>query len=965
MFNNNLYRALNPELKTLNNIQLLLHFKKNNNSNQIYSLESFFLRYPYFNHESYKLYNSDIDISEKIELMVHWHLIGINQNRICSDEYFNLLYPMFDINECNITDIYQCKNEYHKNYKNSLPKTYIEPLNPNKKNLLINVSNIENINFIFKSLSSINFHDINILIYSKNEKLIENINFLNFFILKEEDIDNIITLLNYIITDNLSFINILNKYNNLLKIFLPEDLINIEFIDSRMVFINNIFNNTYFKNNILITEYDKYIIKNDEIIKISKDKDIDNYLNKLYISQSFLENYKYTNLELDLKFINYEDTNNLNYGIVHFKNNYYIKMFDNYKLLDINYIKYNLPFDTEYVYVENEYSKIISNELSCNLKINIIFIINDENINYCYYNIQKILKSDYDNFNILILIKNNSNKFDEFKGDNIFINKQIVIDNNSLIIVIDNKYLIDEIFSLECINLLFITQKIFYINWLNLFIFKKELLYQYKGEKIYDLLSNDVISLLFNNIDSLLEIYKINKINYKYFEINNFKEANIKNTVYKFQLVIFVSENHDLDYVIKKINDFSNIDAQINIIHFNTKSFQLDNYNINYIFYDITNMHDKYKKNKSLAYNIIFDVFEKYLFEYSFLLFYNIESNIDYKLLNRFIYDKKDIFFTEIFDFIMVNKDLFEKIGGFDPEIFIDDSSYLFLYFLEKIKKYDTTHNTTHDTTHNTTINIKNNFVYNKFYDNIYEIIKRDNYNILLDFFNRKSLIDYDLFNKMKIVIINLKERKDRLTHIKKECMKIELNNYEIFNAIKIDNDNLYIKYSKLFNKNKLWKKSSEYFKSALGCKASHLEILKKYVEMDNDYIMILEDDTVFENNTLIYLNLALFSLKNIDWDILFLSSNLKNKDDATKIYPNLLKITKGLTTTAQIIKKKNIQKIINIIENSCVEIDNTYDQFIEEKYSVYPMCVYQEDFYSDINKKMANYGKFHKKFNF
>lgn len=219
-----------------------------------------------------------------------------------------------------------------------------------------------------------------------------------------------------------------------------------------------------------------------------------------------------------------------------------------------------------------------------------------------------------------------------------------------------------------------------------------------------------------------------------------------------------------------------------------------------------------------------------------------------------------------------------------------------------------------------------------------------------------------NLYDNIETFIINLDERKDRWNKILLELNKINLHNFNRFSAIKINNIN-YKNYN-LINPNKAWKKNNfEYIKSASGCKLSHLEILKKYKDCDKDYIMIIEDDAIFENNTLIYLNMALFLLKNIEWNILFLSTNLNKYEDAEKIAPNLLKINNGLTTTAQIFNIKNISYIINIIENSDIEIDNTYNEFIENKYCVYPMCVYQDKSYSDINKKILNYGKFHQKF--
>ena len=130
---------------------------------------------------------------------------------------------------------------------------------------------------------------------------------------------------------------------------------------------------------------------------------------------------------------------------------------------------------------------------------------------------------------------------------------------------------------------------------------------------------------------------------------------------------------------------------------------------------------------------------------------------------------------------------------------------------------------------------------------------------------------------------------------------------------------------------------------------------------------MILEDDVVFEINTNIYINLALNNLINskLDFDILYLSTNLKNKDDAILINNNLLKVENGLTTTALIFKTKNINKILTNIQSSDIEIDNTYNKYLTNKYCVYPMCVYQKESYSDINKCMSNYGFFHKKFNY
>ena len=119
MFNPYLYKLFNPELKNLNNNQLFLFWKTNNNQNTIYSIESFFEKYPYYDHKMYKLYNKDLEINDNFELMKHWHINGIVENRICSDKYFDSLYPNFNLIIKNGDNIYDIKNVHHKNITKS------------------------------------------------------------------------------------------------------------------------------------------------------------------------------------------------------------------------------------------------------------------------------------------------------------------------------------------------------------------------------------------------------------------------------------------------------------------------------------------------------------------------------------------------------------------------------------------------------------------------------------------------------------------------------------------------------------------------------------------------------------------------------------------------------------------------------------------------------------------------------
>lgn len=444
--------------------------------------------------------------------------------------------------------------------------------------------------------------------------------------------------------------------------------------------------------------------------------------------------------------------------------------------------------------------------------------------------------------------------------------------------------------------------------------------YPYYNHEIYRLNNNDI------NIHDKLELM----VHWHLFGCNENRIcSNINNE----------NKNDDNLYIINPNKETIGVIVENNQ-DFLYKALSFLNYhNMNILFITEKN-HIEYLKNN----NILISNNYSYIYQCNYLIIDNIElftihNELKYEKFKKiFIFnelkkdnDKNIIYIDNLFDnSFLENKIL---ITLFQKYIIIEDELY-------KIK------------------DINNENIYNKLY--IEESIL--NYNTY-KIFNNNIIIDY-LNNKIKTYIINLDNRDDRLKETIEECMKIGLN-YERFSGIIINEEN-YVNY-KLINSKKAWKNNIEYIKSASGCKLSHLEILKKYLEYygHEEYVMILEDDVIFEDNTLYYLYFALQNLKKNDFDILYLSTNLNNINDAKIIDNNLLKINKGLTTTAQIFKKNNITKIINIIENSEIEIDNTYSNYLENKYCVYPMCVYQRLSYSDINKKMNDYGMYHKKFKF
>ena len=375
------------------------------------------------------------------------------------------------------------------------------------------------------------------------------------------------------------------------------------------------------------------------------------------------------------------------------------------------------------------------------------------------------------------------------------------------------------------------------------------------------------------------------------------------------------------------IDDYSNISNDINNISFLK--------NMNYILYD---------KNKSYPifdYLITYTYIEKFINNTKSTVFLLNDKTDKIDKIDKI--DKTDI----ILD--INNVQYVDNIFNYDylkNFIFISEYDCYKLYnnLLYKIKKSDL------------------DKIYSEYKSNKLYISNDYLYNNFLDIYTYEFLdISYLILENIDFYFINLEKRKDRLKDTIQELENKNIYQYTRFNAL------MPSKINKMLNPTKAWKKDYEYLKSALGCKMSHLEIMKSCIDNSKQYLCILEDDVVLSDDAITNLNLALEQLNNInpEWNILYFSTNLKNKCDAIKIDKNLLEIKKGLTTTAQLFQTRKLKDIINIIENSENEIDNVYNEKLKYKYSIYPMIAYQRNSYSDINNQILDYGYFHRKFNY
>ena len=120
-----------------------------------------------------------------------------------------------------------------------------------------------------------------------------------------------------------------------------------------------------------------------------------------------------------------------------------------------------------------------------------------------------------------------------------------------------------------------------------------------------------------------------------------------------------------------------------------------------------------------------------------------------------------------------------------------------------------------------------------------------------------------------KIFYINLAKDVDRNKHILRQFEKFNITNFERFDAIS---------YSQIPDQH-LWrnfnKKDTKYILNSLGCRDSHLGIVKLAQSRGYKRILILEDDIVFNHNPhqLLELNEAILN----DWDMLYFGGQVEH----------------------------------------------------------------------------------------
>jgi GR25 family glycosyltransferase involved in LPS biosynthesis len=162
-----------------------------------------------------------------------------------------------------------------------------------------------------------------------------------------------------------------------------------------------------------------------------------------------------------------------------------------------------------------------------------------------------------------------------------------------------------------------------------------------------------------------------------------------------------------------------------------------------------------------------------------------------------------------------------------------------------------------------------------------------------------------------KIFYINLEKDIDRKNNLLSQFDKFGITNFERFDAISFK-EIPEPKYWRNFNQT-----DDKYILNSLGCRASHLEIVKIAKEKGYRKILIIEDDVqiIYNPNTILALNESILN----DWDFLYFGGDIenfrRNQIVCTHAY--------GLNCTL-------FDDIINMCIPSGMEMDNFYAKIMQ-----------------------------------
>lgn len=209
---------------------------------------------------------------------------------------------------------------------------------------------------------------------------------------------------------------------------------------------------------------------------------------------------------------------------------------------------------------------------------------------------------------------------------------------------------------------------------------------------------------------------------------------------------------------------------------------------------------------------------------------------------------------------------------------------------------------------------------------------------------------DFNFFKR--IYLINLDSRKDKLERATKNLN--ELNIYaERFPAV-VGNKGNHSKSHYAQFKNPVKK---AYVNAQLGCRLSHLGVIKKAKQQKAKNVLIFEDDVYFRHKKHPIDKIlfdSIYFLRNYNWDMFYFGGKCKNKDRyLTTVSEHIVKIENCYQTHAYCVNHTVYDFIIDELEKGGhgLEIDSFYNRIVMPKFEVFgcfPVIAKQDRHYPD-----------------
>lgn len=193
-----------------------------------------------------------------------------------------------------------------------------------------------------------------------------------------------------------------------------------------------------------------------------------------------------------------------------------------------------------------------------------------------------------------------------------------------------------------------------------------------------------------------------------------------------------------------------------------------------------------------------------------------------------------------------------------------------------------------------------------------------------------------------KIFCINLDRRPDRWTR----CVELfEKFDIEVVRVPAIDGNSIEVPAG------------CKLSKGEIGCVNSHRHILQMMVSDNLDNALILEDDIEFDERWITNLDIAMGNMPV--WDMLYLGCNHVTKPIAFQA--NVVKVTRGFTTSSYAITRNFAQMMIPELEKLTNQVDVSYasKHRTHKCFAIKPSICWQRADHSDIQGGYTDYKQY------